>query len=100
MTGTWNLGDRLVARQEAKVGVGQPLPLIVFVEVKTRSSSTYGLPEESITAQKRVHMLDSARAYMQAHPELDVDLRIDVIAIQRLSSSKEPQITHFENAIT
>ncbi len=93
----------LVARQLIQSGV--PLEdsaeyVTVFVEVKTRSSTSYGLPEESITARKQVHMLESAQSYLQAHPELDGDWRIDVIAIQRFRSGKEPHITHFENVIT
>jgi putative endonuclease len=90
----------LVAKQEAPGDVKGSSPVIVFVEVKTRSSTAYGLPEESITAQKRGHMLDSAQAFLQEHPDLDVDWRIDVIAIRRFRSGREPQITHFENAIT
>ena len=33
------------------------------------------------------------------HPELDGDWRIDVIAIQRLDPSEDPEIEHFENAV-
>jgi putative endonuclease len=92
----------LVARLEtdAQTSAGKPpAPLVVFVEVKTRSSRAYGLPEEAITAQKQAHMLASAQAYLQEHPELVGDWRIDVIAVQRYSGGQAPQITHFENAI-
>ena len=71
----------------------------VFVEVKTRASTSYGLPEEAITARKREHLIESSQAYLQEHPELDGDWRIDVIAVQRLGPTKEPSIEHFENAI-
>jgi putative endonuclease len=73
---------------------------IVFVEVKTRRSTAFGLPEEAITARKRQHLLAAAQAYLLAHPDLDADWRLDVIAIQRSPSSSAPIITHFENAIT
>ena len=75
-------------------------PLIVFVEVKTRSSKAFGAPEVAITPQKQAHMLDLARAYLQAHPEIEGDWRIDVIAIQGSRSTLDPQIVHFENVIT
>lgn len=71
----------------------------VFVEVKTRSNQTFGLPEESVTARKREHMIAAAQSYLQAHPELGDAWRIDVIAIQRLQPGKSPSIYHFENAI-
>jgi putative endonuclease len=80
----------LVARQEG---------VTVFVEVKTRSSEKYGLPEESITPRKRAHILAAAQAYLQNHPELDLDWRVDVVAIRRQGQGRKPEIIHFENAI-
>lgn len=71
----------------------------VFIEVKTRSTSSFGLPEESITARKREHMIAAAQAYLQEHPELGDAWRIDVIAIQLLQPGKPASIHHFENAI-
>ena len=73
--------------------------VLVFVEVKTRSTGLFGLPEASITWEKQEHMLNSAIAYLQEHPDWESDWRIDVIAIQRRKSG-ESQIIHFENAIT
>lgn len=71
----------------------------VFVEVKTRSSQAFGYPEEAITKQKKQHLIESSQAYLQEHPELDGDWRIDVIAIQSLDGKKEICIEHFENAV-
>jgi putative endonuclease len=71
----------------------------VFVEVKTRSSVAYGYPEDSITRQKRAHMLAAAQAYLQAHPELAGDWRLDVIAIYRPVPEQPATINHFENVI-
>jgi putative endonuclease len=76
-----------------------PAGVTVFVEVKTRSSTTYGLPEESVTPRKQTHLLAAAQAYLQAHPELEGDWRIDVIAVERQPSERQPTITHFENAV-
>ena len=71
---------------------------IVFVEVKTRRSQSYGFPEESITASKQEHLISAALHYLQEHPELDQDWRIDVIAIERYKNL-DPIIHHFENAL-
>lgn len=73
---------------------------LVFVEVKTRRSTQYGLPEEAITPDKRAHLLDSIQAYLQAHPELPGRYRLDVVAILRTGRAQPPEIVHFENAIT
>ncbi|MCW5876669.1 MAG: YraN family protein [Anaerolineales bacterium] len=71
---------------------------LVFIEVKTRSSTSFGQPEEAITERKQLHLLHSAEDYLQAHPELDGDWRIDVISILRRRDAS-PEITHFENAL-
>jgi len=90
----------LIASQETIKVAEHSLPIIVFVEVKTRSSAAYGLPEESITHTKMAHMHESAQAYLQNHPELENDWRIDVISIRCSISGEEPEIIHFENAIS
>ena len=74
--------------------------IIVFVEVKARSSLLFGPPEVSITIKKQSHLIAAAQAYLQEHPEWDNDWRIDVIAIQKSAVSKKAQIVHFENAIS
>ena len=70
--------------------------IIIFVEVKTRTSNTMGLPEESITPRKREHMLAAADHYA-AENKID-HWQIDVIAIEGKPGS-ESKITYFENAI-
>ena len=73
---------------------------LVFVEVKTRTTDIYGLPEESITKQKREHLIAAAQAYLQNSANPDRNWRIDVIAIRKLKSKTNPEIIHFEYAIT
>jgi Holliday junction resolvase-like predicted endonuclease len=55
-----------------------------------------GLPEESITAKKREHMIYCAEHYAMEN-EID-NWQIDVISIEGKPGS-EPVITYFENAI-
>jgi putative endonuclease len=71
----------------------------VFVEVKTRRSTSYGYPEQAITRRKREHMLAAAQAYLQAHPELAGDWRVDVVAVFRPDPKQPAIVDHFENAI-
>jgi putative endonuclease len=81
-------------------GSEDPYSIAVFVEVKTRSSATFGFPEEAITARKRSHMLAAAESYIQEHPNMGDNWQIDVIAIQCLDSRKKYSLKHFENVIT
>ena len=71
---------------------------IVFVEVKTRRSQSYGYPEESVTTRKQEHLISAALHFLQENPDLESDWRIDVIAVEHYKN-REPIIRHFENAI-
>jgi putative endonuclease len=73
--------------------------VIIFIEVKTRRTTTFGFPEESVNQRKQSHILSSAQHYIQEHPELEAAWRIDVISIRRFRDGCSPQITHFENAV-
>lgn len=70
---------------------------VVFVEVKTRRTQTFGFPEDSVNSAKRTHMVNSAQVYMQTVGEMD--WRIDVIAVSIRETNQPPEIIHFENAI-
>lgn len=69
----------------------------IFVEVKTRTTQSFGYPEDSITPKKQSNIISAATHYLQEHAQLDVDWRIDVIAIERYPQ-KQPIIHHFEDA--
>lgn len=73
---------------------------IVFIEVKTRASSSLGPPEISVTRRKAEHMRYAAESYIQEHPDLRNEWRIDVISVQLQVNEITPLIVHFENAIT
>ena len=69
--------------------------LIIFVEVKTRSSKKYGSPLEAIDSSKESRILEAAEAYIETK-DIDKTIRFDCIAIVL---SDPPEITHLENAI-
>ena len=80
--------------------VGKENSGIIFFEVKTRSSMTFGYPEVSVNCRKQAHLIDSAMYYMQKHPEVTGQWRIDVIAIQKIPNLEKPvQIEWFKNAV-
>lgn len=70
--------------------------IVVFVEVKTLTSSKDFFPEEAITPTKQQHMMDAADHYC-AENEID-HWQIDVIAVEGKPGGV-PSITHFENAV-
>lgn len=69
---------------------------LVFVEVKTRRSLSYGLPCESITKNKQVHIKRVAKFYTVKNNIINVNQRIDVLEV--LYRGEKAYIRHIENA--
>ncbi len=78
--------------------IGKKNDLLVFCEVKTRTSQKFGYPEESITPKKKNALINSSLHYLQEHDQLDHPWRIDVITI--LKENHEIHFDWIENAIT
>jgi putative endonuclease len=71
--------------------------MLVFVEVKTRSTDTYGTGAESIDERKLALIADAALQYMQ-QAEQEIPWRIDVIAISGSPrAAQPPQIDWYPN---
>ncbi len=56
-------------------------PTLVFVEVKTRSTTAFGSPESSVTGRKLAEVIQTGEYYLLLHPNQTRDMRIDVVAI-------------------
>jgi len=70
---------------------------LVFIEVKTRKSKAFGLPEESVTFRKQQQIKKIAQGFLMRNNLRDIECRFDVIS---LSSQKNGsfKIKHFHNA--
>lgn len=73
---------------------------IVFVEVKTRRSLRYGLPQYAVTLQKQRQISKIALAFLQAQNLLDKPCRFDVIAIHLSPQFELLQLKQIENAFS
>ena len=71
---------------------------LVFVEVKTRSSSRYLAPEDALTPSKQALLRRAADAYFQVWVRDLTPCRFDVIAI--VDDGVEMEIRHIKNAFT
>ena len=56
---------------------------LVFCEVKTRSSTAYGSPLESVSAEKAARLRRLAALWIQAHEVRVRDVRIDLVGVLR-----------------
>ncbi len=65
---------------------------IVFVEVKTRSTSNFGYGKEAVDFRKQQKIRNVATAYLKQNKLLDSSCRFDVIEINN------DKIDHIENA--
>ncbi|MBQ9525225.1 MAG: YraN family protein [Bacteroidaceae bacterium] len=68
--------------------------ILVVVEVKTRTSSKYGNPEDAVTPKKIRNTVLAADAYIRFN-RIDLPVRFDIISV--LSSSGDV-INHIEDA--
>lgn len=69
---------------------------LVFVEVKTRRSRTFGDAYEAVTPLKMQHIIQTSQLYLQEKQYYQYMVRYDIIEVY-LSEGK---IEHIENAFT
>ena len=67
--------------------------LLIFVEVKARSSQNYGFPEEAVNEKKSEMVISAANQYILAIDWHD-EIRFDIIAITIL---EQVEILHFKD---
>jgi putative endonuclease len=73
--------------------------VISIIEVKTRTGTNYGWPEEAVTLTKQQHLINAGQVFMEGYTGLA--WQIDVIAVL---VNKQPEmgfeIKHYENAVS
>ncbi len=70
---------------------------LVFIEVKTRSSLSFGSPAEAVTPRKQRQISRAAQWYLAEQQLFDVPARFDVIAVLG-ADRKNMAIDHIDNA--
>lgn len=79
--------------------VAQHRDSIVFIEVRTRTTSSLGPPFLSVTKLKQARIIKNALFYLARYGLTDKPWRIDIVSV-KLSSSREPEkIELIENAV-
>jgi putative endonuclease len=73
---------------------------VAFIEVRTKTGSQFGTPEESITRTKKGRMKASALHYLQTHDNLPQSWRIDVVAVELTPAGTISRIEIIENAVS
>jgi putative endonuclease len=73
---------------------------LVFVEVRTKTGSNFGSPEESVTYAKKEKLIASAFSYLSTHQQSCSVWRIDFVAVELDQNGKATRIELFENAVS
>jgi len=70
---------------------------VVFCEVKTRSSTEYGTPAESVTEEKTARVHRAAMRWLRAHHVGWCRVRYDVVTVYA-PRGQEPTVQHIRGA--
>jgi putative endonuclease len=70
---------------------------VIFVEVKTRLSDRFGLPEEAVSASKLEKMRLTAYKYLKENGVNHDNFRFDIVAIVIDKADKKANIRHYKN---
>ncbi len=71
--------------------------ILIFVEVKTRTSTQFGTGFEAITPWKLTALIKSAQFYKVTHKNLPEEMRIDAISVLLASDNSLKNLEHMEN---
>ncbi len=71
---------------------------LVFVEVKTRRGTAFGLPEEAVTPRKQRTILTVAAHYLELHACAERSWRVDVVGVQMSSRGILEEIRVYPHA--
>jgi len=71
-------------------------PVVVFVEVKTRTSDAFGSPAESVTRTKRLRIVRAASVFLARAGWTERACRFDVLSVAPIGSGW--RVTHLKDA--
>lgn len=82
-------------RKEVDI-IAEDKGLLVFIEVKTRSASYFGHPEDFVDHKKQDYLKTAAEAFLYQYPQY-TEIRFDIISIITQNGAIK-EIVHFEDA--
>lgn len=96
-----NTGYRIITRNyEKRSGeidiIAEQDGAIVFVEVKYRTSRKYGTPSQAVNHSKQVHIVNTAKLFLQENTGFERECRFDVIEIT--GRKNDAHLHHIKNA--
>ncbi|NMA92311.1 MAG: YraN family protein [Firmicutes bacterium] len=71
-------------------------PLLVFVEVRTRTGTGFGKAVESLTATKKKRLRRLVRYYLARELGREIPCRVDLVAIDMEGPGRLPRLSHIK----
>lgn len=71
--------------------------ILVFIEVKTRTTDEFGSPLEAIAPWKLRALIKTVQFYKMTHRNLPEQMRIDAISVMLSPGGEEERVEHVEN---
>lgn len=79
--------------------IAEDAGVLVFIEVRTRSTKRFGTPAESINRKKKQRLIRLASFYLSSRQAENRTCRFDVVAVEVTDKDREKvEITLFKNA--
>jgi putative endonuclease len=78
--------------------IAQDKDVLCFIEVKTRHSTAFGLPEEGVTGKKKKRLVRIAQFYLKGCGKLNANCRFDVVSVLIDKTTKKPKIQLIQDA--
>ncbi|HDQ22879.1 MAG TPA: YraN family protein [Candidatus Uhrbacteria bacterium] len=88
------LGENYYCREGEIDLIAQKGSQIVFLEVKTRLSRNFGLPEEAVGKEKKEKMEKAALAYLEKEKVKNENYRFDLMAVEIDKQDQKARIRH------
>jgi putative endonuclease len=72
---------------------------VVFVEVRTRRSQSFGTPQESLTRPKVRRLVATCQDYLQGYGGGETNWRIDLVSVRLDQGNRLEDIDHLRHAV-
>ena len=77
--------------------IGQDRDCISFIEVRSKNTDKFGLPEDTIDRKKQAQLTKMALSYIKRYGLEDRSCRFDVVCVENVNS-RSPRIRHIKDA--
>jgi len=92
----YNIMERNYRFQKAEIDIiAQKSGVLAVIEVKTRSTTDFGNPQDFVKPKQIQHLVKAIDEYVVSN-QLDVEVRFDIVAI--VKEGKGFKIEHLEDA--